>query len=77
MADTGLDGFTDDLTTLESTDDAATVKLGGGARMPTQTEWQVSLSVMRTIELPTLKWRALPLQASANSLVTMPEQSAV
>ena len=36
----GLDGFEDTLTVLQSSDDAATVKLGGGARMPTQTEWQ-------------------------------------
>lgn len=39
-ADNGLNGFTDGLTTLESTDDAATTILGGGARTPTQAEWQ-------------------------------------
>ena len=39
-ADYGLNGFTDTLTVLQPGDDAATVKLGGGARMPTQTEWQ-------------------------------------
>ena len=36
----GLDGFTDNLTTLEPTDDAATAVLGNGARIPTKAEWQ-------------------------------------
>jgi len=36
----GLDGFTDNLTTLEASDDAATVNLGDGARTPTEVEWQ-------------------------------------
>lgn len=35
----GLDGFTDQLTTLEPSDDAATVALGNGARIPTKAEW--------------------------------------
>ena len=39
-ADNGLNGFTDGLTTLESTDNAATTILGSGARTPTQAEWQ-------------------------------------
>ena len=34
----GNDGFTDNLTTLESTDDAATANWGAGWRMPTETE---------------------------------------
>ena len=38
-ADYGMNGFTDNLTTLQSTDDAATAVLGGGARMPTKEEW--------------------------------------
>lgn len=33
-------GHTDNLTTLEASDDAATVNLGGGARTPTNDEWQ-------------------------------------
>ena len=36
----GLDGFTDNLTTLEASDDAATANLGEGARTPTKDEWQ-------------------------------------
>ena len=36
----GLNGFTDNLTTLEASDDAATVNLGGGARTPTEDEWE-------------------------------------
>ena len=40
IADNGLDGFTDGLTTLQSGDDAATVALGSDARTPTQAEWQ-------------------------------------
>ncbi len=35
----GLNGFTDNLTVLLASDDAATVNLGGGARMPTDDEW--------------------------------------
>ena len=34
----GLNGFTDNLTTLQSSDDAATVVLGNGARIPTTDE---------------------------------------
>ena len=36
----GYDGFTDNLTTLEAMDDAAAQKLGSGARMPTEAEWE-------------------------------------
>lgn len=36
----GLNGFTDNLTTLEASDDAATVNIGGKARTPTKDEWQ-------------------------------------
>lgn len=32
--------FTDNLTTLQPGDDAATVNLGGGARTPTKAEWE-------------------------------------
>ena len=35
----GHNGFTDNLTTLDAMDDAATQKLGSGARMPTRAEW--------------------------------------
>ena len=35
----GYNGFTDNLTTLQPSDDVATQKLGNGARMPTETEW--------------------------------------
>lgn len=36
----GFNGFTDNLTTLEPSDDAATVNMGNGARTPTKMEWQ-------------------------------------
>ena len=36
----GHNGFTDNLTTLDAMDDAATQKLGSGARMPTRAEWE-------------------------------------
>ena len=36
----GYNGFTDNLTTLQPVDDAATTKLGNGARMPTKADWQ-------------------------------------
>ena len=36
----GLDGYTDSLTTLEASDDAATANWGAGWRMPTQEELQ-------------------------------------
>ncbi len=36
----GLNGYTDDLTTLEPGDDAATANLGNGFRIPTKTEWE-------------------------------------
>ena len=36
----GYNGFTDDLTTLEPCDDAATAALGNGARTPTKEEWE-------------------------------------
>ena len=35
----GYNGFTDNLTTLQSTDDAATANWGSGWRMPTEEEW--------------------------------------
>lgn len=40
MSDFGLNGFTDNLTTLEASDDAATVNLGGNARTPRDYEWR-------------------------------------
>lgn len=36
----GYHGFTDNLTTLQPGDDAATANLGGSARTPTKTEWE-------------------------------------
>lgn len=36
----GANGFTDNLTVLEASDDAATVRLSGGARTPTKAEWE-------------------------------------
>jgi len=36
----GYNGFTDNLTTLQSSDDAATAQWGSGWRMPSQEEWQ-------------------------------------
>jgi hypothetical protein len=36
----GYNGFTDNLTTLEPLDDAATANWGNGWRMPTRAEWQ-------------------------------------
>ena len=38
--DIGYNGFTDDLTTLEPSDDAATANWGDDWRMPTDEEWQ-------------------------------------
>ena len=38
--DYGYYGYTDNLTQLQPEDDAATAILGGGARIPTPTEWQ-------------------------------------
>lgn len=38
-SDYGLNGFTDNRTTIEASDDAATVNIGGGARTPTKDEW--------------------------------------
>lgn len=46
----GFNGFTDDLQTLEPTDDAATVTLGSGARIPTKDEWK------ELIEKTTVVW---------------------
>jgi len=36
----GLNGFSDNLTTLQPSDDVATQVLGSGARIPTREEWQ-------------------------------------
>lgn len=36
----GYEGYTDNLTVLESSDDAATAQWGGEARTPTKEEWQ-------------------------------------
>ncbi|MCR4872606.1 MAG: DUF1566 domain-containing protein [Bacteroidales bacterium] len=36
----GLNGFTDNLTVLQASDDAATANLGGGARTPTYVQWE-------------------------------------
>ena len=36
----GLNGFTDNQTILQASDDAATANLGGGARTPTNNEWE-------------------------------------
>ena len=35
----GLNGYTDNLVTLEPADDAAAFKVGGGARIPTRADW--------------------------------------
>ncbi len=40
VADYGFEGYTDTLTRLLPEDDAATVILGGGARIPTAAEWK-------------------------------------
>ena len=40
----GYNGFTDNLTTLQASDDAATAQWGSGWRMPTQAEWQELLN---------------------------------
>ena len=39
-SDYGCNGFTDNLTTLQPGDDAATANWGSGARMPTKQEWE-------------------------------------
>ena len=46
-------GMVDNLTTLEAIDDAATAKLGSGARIPTADEWS-ELVANTTSELTTL-----------------------
>ena len=43
-SDYGLNGFTDNLTTLQASDDAASANLGGKARTPTKNEWEELLS---------------------------------
>ena len=49
----GHNGFTDNLTTLQPSDDAATQKLGSGARMPTADEWR------ELIDNTTAEWTTL------------------
>ena len=49
----GLDGYTDNLTILEPTDDAATAIMGNGARTPTKEEWQ------ELIDNTTAEWTTL------------------
>ena len=44
MSDYSYNGFTDNLTTLQPGDDAATANWGGGARTPTTDEWQELIS---------------------------------
>lgn len=53
--DSGHDfvGTPDNLTTLQAMDDAATQKLGNGARMPTQAEWE------ELIDNTTAEWTTL------------------
>lgn len=49
----GYNGFTDNLTTLQAMDDAATIALGNGARTPTREEWQELLN-NTTVEWTTM-----------------------
>lgn len=49
----GHNGFTDDLTILQAIDDAATQKLGNGARIPTRAEWDELIN-NTTLTAPTL-----------------------
>lgn len=49
----GRNGFTDNLTTLEASDDAATVNIGGGARTPTKDDW------LELLENTTFTWTTL------------------
>lgn len=51
-SDYGHDGFTDNISTLEAMDDAATAALGAGARTPTEAEWS-ELMTNTTKELVT------------------------
>ncbi len=50
VSDCGYNGFVDNLTVLESDDDAATVNIGGDARTPKKEEWQ------ELIDNATFKW---------------------
>lgn len=49
----GYNGFTDNLTTLEAMDDAATAALGDSARMPTKEEWR------ELINNTTMEWTSM------------------
>ena len=49
----GLDGFTDHLTTLQPSDDAATARMGNSVRTPTKEEWEELLN-HTTVEWTTL-----------------------
>jgi uncharacterized protein (TIGR02145 family) len=46
----GLDGYTDELTTLQPGDDVATARLGGGAHIPSQADW------VELMDNTTYKW---------------------
>ena len=65
-AEYGLNGFTDNLTTLQAMDDAATAALGNGARTPTADEWRELINAT-TMEWTTLNGvNGLKLTSTAN-----------
>lgn len=70
--DYGYNGFTDNLTTLLSIDDAATVTLGKGYRIPTIAEWQ-ELIDNTTYEWTTVnKVKGLKFTASNGNRIFLP-----
>lgn len=74
--DRGYDGFTDNLSTLHSVDDAATVNWGGGWRTPTITEWQELLENTRSATTTQNGVSGILFQAKNGNKVFLPAAGA-